>query len=690
MRILNSRILSKQNSNEPFSSYTYAIFLDYGGKICGVKQMAADKTGVYICKCSTNIAEKVDVDALVKEFGEMDGVAVAKSHALLCSDDGKRFLEEEIRNEGLTRLVVAACSPREHERTFRGVCERAGMNPFLMQMVNIREQCAWMTDDPAQATAKARSMTRAALARVALQEPLDAPALDANTDALVIGAGVAGMIAAQQLAKSGRKVFLVEKTPWIGGMVVRYEDVFPNLECAPCMLEPIMDEVLHDENIEVLTNSEVADVRGFLGNFDITIKKKARHVVPDACFGCAVCYEACPVSAPNEYDEGLGRRHAIYVPFAGALPNVPAIDENLCLRFKGEDCNLCAESCGFGAVTFDDADETVERTAGAVIIATGAGTYDVSTAAALGYGRLPGVITTLELERIISSTGPTEGKVLMAKDQPPQRVAFVHCAGSRGEHACNYCSEICCLTALKLGHLLKKKCPDAQTAHFYADWCLPGKRGQALYDKIAAEGAEFFHISGPGMVKVAPANGGSLEVSALAAGGDMVKEVFDMVVLSTAIVPGADTAPLSQMFQVDLDDHGFFKEEHGSVKAVSTNMEGVFVAGSAGGPGDIRAATTSGKAAAGEILAALVPGRKLELEAATALIDDSLCTGCRICNSMCPYKAISFDDEKNVSKVNEVLCRGCGTCVSACPGRAASGRHFTSEQICAEIAGGLS
>lgn len=648
----------------------------------------AEKIGAYICSCGTNISENVDVEKVAAEVGKEPGVAVAKTHKLLCSEEGVKFIETEIRENGLERVVVAACSPRQHEKTFQKACGFAGINPYLFQMANIRELCSWITDDPEEATRKSIALTRAAVRRVKFHEPLKALDMECSPDVMVIGAGVAGMSAAMLLAQKGRKVILVEKSPCIGGMTTRYEEVFPNMECATCMLEPRMDEVLHSDRIELMTLSEVDEVLGFFGSFDVKIKKKARYVDVAGCFGCNECIGVCPVNVDNEYNENIDKRAAMYVPYAGALPYVPAIDKKNCLRFKGEECTACADSCGFGAVVFDQEDEIVSRQVGSIIVATGFGLFDCSQLPEFGYKKFDNVITSMELERIISSTGPTDGEVLKKDGNAPQEVSIIHCVGSRDKETCNYCSGVCCMNAMKLAHSLKAKVPDIKVNLLYSDMCLPGDRGQELMDKMLKDGVAFKRVMSPKSIKVSGSNG-SLSISYMNAGGVDDSVTSDMVVLSPAIVPGSDTGVLAELLDIDMDSKGFFSKIHAQNEPVSTCLSGVFVAGCAQGPLNVAESAMQGKAAAGEVLSKLIPGEKLELETITAFIDEGACSGCKMCISLCPFKAISFDGDKKVSVVNQVLCRGCGTCVGACPGGAATGNHFSQKQILAEIAGVL-
>jgi heterodisulfide reductase subunit A len=667
------------------------------------------RVGVYICSCGTNISENLDIDELVKFSSGLNTVAYAKSHGLLCSEEGKSFLAEDIIKQKPDRVVIAACTPKEHEKTFRNVLQKAGVNPYLFQMVNLREQVAWVTADKSVATDKAKSYIRAAVRRVALQEPLEKKEIDCNTDMLVIGAGPAGIEAALVVARSGRKVCLVENKSFIGGRVARYEDVFPKMECASCMLEPKMDEVLHNDNIELLTNSEVVEVLGFLGNFVVKINKKASFVDGEKCIGCGACYEQCPVKTRNEFDYNLSDRKAIYTPYAGALPNVPVIDTKTCLRFGGrielyreafetglitkeefemfreQDCRICEQACAFGAINYQDSDNVLERNVGGIIVATGFDLFDTSVLPQYGYGKLSEVYTSLEFERILAQTGPTAGKLLMKNGEEPESVTIIHCIGSRDKDFKDYCSGVCCLYALKFSHMIRKHSPSVKVCDIYADWCVPGKDNQAFLDSIKDwENIQFIHTDLP-MNVVLKQKGGGIDLSCSDVSGKTQSVSADMVVLCPAIIPSKDSSKLSDLLLISQDKNGFFAEGHTKLAPVSTNIEGIFIAGCSQGPKDIQSSVAQAAAAAGQALSLLVPGRKLELDVMTAEIDDKACAECRICINLCPYKAIVLDREKNVAVVNTVLCKGCGTCVAACPSGSADSRHFTTEQIFAEI-----
>ncbi|MEW6571647.1 MAG: CoB--CoM heterodisulfide reductase iron-sulfur subunit A family protein [Nitrospirota bacterium] len=672
------------------------------------------RLGVYICSCGTNISDNLNLDDILTFSTQIDGVQYVKIHRLLCSEEGKQFLTEDVAKENPDRIVIAACSPKEHEKTFRNLLHKIGFNPYLFQMVNLREQVVWPTIDKIQATEKAKSYINAAVQRVVLHEALEKKEIDCNTDVLVIGAGPAGMEAALLLARAGRKVYLVEKNSFVGGRVARYEDVFPKMECASCMLEPKMDEVLHNENIELLTCSEVQEVLGFLGNFVVKIKKNATYVDGEKCIGCGACYEPCPVSAKNQFDYNLSDRKAIYIPYTGALPNVPVIDEKSCLRFNGKDsdfcrealelglitkeeyetfrrrdCTLCREACPFGAIDYETSGEVVERRVGGIVVATGFELFDPATIPAFGYGKIPEVYTSLEFERIISQTGPTGGKVLTKNSKEPGSLAIIHCVGSRDKDFKHYCSSVCCLYALKFARMVKKQLPSAEVYDVYADWCVPGKDNQAFLDSIRdGDNIQFIHTPLPMGVNLSR-NGDKINLSCYDVSGEKRNISVDMVVLCLAMVPARGTVKLAEMLSVSLNNDGFFAEGHTKLAPVNTNIEGIFIAGCAQGPKDIQSSVAQGAAAAGQILSVLVPGRKLELDVTTAEIDSNVCSGCMLCVGLCPYKAIMMDKEKRVAEVNEVLCKGCGTCVAACPSGAARGKHFTTQQIFSEIEGVL-
>ena len=648
------------------------------------------RTGVYICQCGTNIAGTVDVAEVAEYASHLDSVVVAQVYRFMCSEPGQEMIKKDIKELGLNRVVVASCSPTMHEPTFRKVCEQAGLNRHLFQMANIREHCSWVTEDHEKATEKAKALVQAAVRRVFFHEPLEVREVPVNSSTLVVGGGIAGIQAALQIANSRHKVYLVEREPSIGGHMIQLDKTFPTLDCSACILSPNMSELGSHPYVELLTYSEVEELSGYVGNFKAKIRKKARYVDEEKCTGCGVCQEKCPWKVTSEFDMGLGERKVIYTPFPQAVPNVPVIDRENCIYFQKGKCRACEKFCEVGAINFDDEEKLIEVEVGNIILATGFQTFDPSIAAQYGYGKFDDIITGLEFERLCNATGPTGGNIQLKDGSLPRSVAIVHCVGSRDEEFHDYCSRVCCMYALKHSHLIKEK-TDAQVYQIFTDIRCFGKDYEDFYERLVGEGANF--VRGK-VQQVTSANGkgmnrGKLTITAEDPDNGKVTHVFaDMVVLCTAIEPQQDADKVAHIFTVSLKADGFLLERHPKLDPVATRTDGIYVVGCCQGPKDIPDTVSQASAAAAKVLALITKG-KVELEASTAVIDEDLCSGCRICNLLCPYSAISFDDEKKVSNINEALCKGCGTCVAACPSGAITHRHFTTEEVMAEIEGVL-
>jgi len=647
------------------------------------------RIGVYICHCGSNIAGTVDVKEVAGFAGSLDSVVVARDYRFMCSDPGQNLIKEDIKKLGLNRVVVAACSPTMHEPTFRRVCYEAGINPYLFQMANIREHCSWVTEDPQAATEKARALVSAAVRRVYYQQPLETKEVPMNPSTLIVGGGIAGIQAALEIADSEHKVYLVERTPSIGGHMIQFDKTFPTLDCSACVLTPKMTLVGSHPFIELMTYSEVEEVSGFVGNFKVKIRKKARYVDEDRCTGCGVCQTKCPWQADSEFDVGMSKRKAIYIPFDQAVPNVPVIDREHCAYFQKGKCRACEKFCEAEAIDFEQEDEIVEVEVGSIILATGFEVFDPAPISQYGYKRLDNVITGLEFERLVNSAGPTGGNIVLKDGSEPRSIAIIHCVGSRDKNYHEYCSRVCCMYSLKYAHLIKEK-TNADVYQMYIDMRCFGKGYEEFYERISGEGVSFIR----GKVAEVAENTGNKEEGRLVVSaedtllGSIVKVPVDMVILSVALEAQPDAEDVARLFNISRGADGFFLEKHPKLDPTATTTDGVFIVGCCQGPKDIPDTVAQASAAAARVLALISKG-SVEIEAATAVIDEKLCSGCQVCRLVCPYTAISFDEERRVCQVNEALCKGCGACVGGCPSDAISLNHFTNEQILAEMEGAL-
>jgi len=651
----------------------------------------SERVGVYICHCGSNIAGKVDVVGLAEWAAEnLEGVVVARDYKFMCSSLGQELIAEDIQKEGLTRVVVGACSPHLHEKTFRRACANAGLNPYLCQMASLREQVSWVTEDKALADAKSRALIAGAVGRVQLQEPLQPTEVPVNPNTLVVGGGIAGIQAALELADAGRHVFLVEREPSIGGHMAQFDKTFPTLDCSACILTPKMSDVGQHDDITLLSYAEVEEVKGFVGSFEVRVRKKARYVKEDLCTGCGICIEKCPWKVKDEvFEVGLGTRKAIYRPFPQAVPKYPVIDRENCAYFKKGTCKACEKFCPTDAIDFEQQDTFLDLAVGNIILATGFDPFDAGRIPQYSYGKLPNVFTSLEFERMCNAAGPTGGRIVLRDGvTEPQSIGIVHCVGSRDQNYNPYCSAVCCMAALKFGHLVKEK-TSAEVTSFYIDLRAPAKGYEEFYDRLLGEGMKFVRGRVGDISDAArlPGEKGKLIVQVEdTLLGRQRRIPVDMVVLMTALEPRADAHQVGLKFGISCSMEGWFTERHPKLDPVATMTDGIFLAGTCQGPKDIPASVSQGAAAAARIQGMITKGTVL-IEPVVATIDAERCSGCRICNNLCPFNAIEFLEAEGVSHINQALCKGCGTCVAACPAQAITGAHFTNEQISAEILG---
>ncbi len=650
----------------------------------------AEKIGVYVCHCGTNIAGTVDVSDVAAFALTLPDVAVAMDNKFMCSSEGQEVIEKDIKEKGLTRLVVAACSPHMHELTFRAVAKRGGVNPYLFEMCNIREHNAWITNDKDAATKKAKALVAAAVYRVKSHKPLEPIFVDINPNTLIVGGGIAGIHAALEIADAGNKVYLVERSPSIGGHMAQLDKTFPTLDCSACILTPKMFSAGQHPNITLLTYSEVKSVKGFIGNYDVQIRQKPRYVNTSLCTGCGICQQKCPKKVIDDaHEAGLGYRKAIYSPFAQAVPKYPVIDTKNCIYYKTKTCRLCEKECPTKAIDFHQEEEILDLKIGNIILATGYSLFDPRRVPQYGYGRYPNVFTSLEFERMLNASGPTGGKIVLRDGETkPESVAIIHCVGSRDKNYHEYCSKVCCMYSLKFAHLIMEK-TGAEVYNFYIDMRTPGKQYEEFYHRLQNEGAHFIR-GRAAMVMDTPFNAeeeGKLVIQAEDTLLGMQRRIpVDMVILSPAMEARHDSKDVGKIFGLGCDAEGFFTERHPKLAPVSTMTDGIFIAGTCQGPKDIPETVAQAGAAAARVLSIVSKG-KVELEPIKAAIEKELCSGCRICNDLCPYNAISFLETEKISEVNAALCKGCGTCVAACPSQAIVGSHFTADQIMSEIEG---
>lgn len=665
-----------------------------------------ERIGVFICHCGTNIAGTVDVARVAEVLGKVNGVVFSTHYTYMCSSAGQAMIEEHIKNDKLTGVVLCSCSPRMHEKTFRDCAERAGLNPYKVEIANIREQTSWVMKDMEKATEKAIALGKAAIAKTILNTPLTPGETPVTKRALVIGGGIAGITAALDIADAGFPVDIVEKKTTIGGKMAMLDKTFPTLDCASCIVTPKMTEVSQNKNIRILSYSEVVGVHGYIGNFSIDILRHARFVDEKKCTGCGECIEKCPnKKVPNDFNLFLDKKKAINIPFAQAVPKVAAIDSNYCLHLnalkKGKDnvCGFCQKACQAGAIDFSQTDQTITEKYGAIIVATGYNPIELTKFDEFAYSQSPDVISSLEFERLCNASGPTSGHLLRPSDgKEPKTIVFVQCVGSRcsadSQKGHEYCSKVCCMYTAKHAILTRDHYPDTNCYVFYIDVRTPGKQFDEFYRR-AVEQYGVHYIKG--MVgKVTPLADGTLDVQ----GSDLIldRQVHikaDLVVLAASIEADKSARPLATMLATSMDNNDFFLEAHVKLRPVESPTAGIFLAGCCLGPKDIPETVAQSSGAAAKAICLLVKD-KLKNNPCTANPDEAMCNGCGQCENVCPYGAITYIEKdfrgpnrttitRRVSQVNTAMCQGCGACTVACPSGAMDLLGFSNKQILAEV-----
>jgi len=652
------------------------------------------KIGVYVCHCGANIAGVVDVEDVIKYVEKLPNVAIAKHYVYMCSAPAQAMIKEDIEEHRLNRVVVASCSPRMHESTFRRVVDEGGLNPYLFEMTNIREQCSWVhATEPKKATKKAKDLIRISVARARLLEPLQKRVVNVTGKALIIGAGVSGMRAALDLAGRGFDVYLVEKAPYVGGRMAQLDKLYPTDEYALDVLKPLTQAVVSEPKIHLLTNSEISTADGYIGNFKTRIAIKPRYVTVK-CDACGKCEIVCPIEVPDEFDYGLSKRKAVYLPFPDAIPKTYLIDHEKCSK-----CGKCIETCESGAIDLYQQPQEIEVEVGTIIVATGHDLYDPPEGE---YGRqiYKNVITMPQLERLLNRNGPTNGELRLSC-HTPKSVVFISCVGSRQEPEIykrikdnqqfnRYCSRVCCTATLRNASEIKRRYSHAQVFYLHRDIRSFGRGHEEYYIKAGQQGVVFIRYKPEEPPVVSNNRKGTIVTVHDVLSGETLAIPTDLVVLNAAMVPRADASEIQTKLKIARSVDGFFQEAHAKLRPLDTPMDGIYLAGTAQGPRDITDSAAMGSAAAAKAAILLAKG-KVELEPIVAYVDLTRCDGCAMCVEPCTFKAIAIEEyeQKGTIKkravVNDALCKGCGACAATCPPKCIYVRHFTLDQISAMI-----
>ena len=655
------------------------------------------RIGVFICWCGSNIAATVDLKKVAEVIKSEPGVVYSADYQYMCSENGQALIKSAIKEHNLTGIVVGSCSPRMHEATFRKTAEAAGLNPYMVEIANIREHCSWIHRDIDEATEKAVILVRTAIAKVKLNAPLLAGESPVVKRALVIGGGIAGIQAALDIADAGFEVDIVEKNATIGGRMAQIDKTFPTLDCSACILTPKMVDCAQHEKINILSYSEVEDVKGFVGNFNVKIRKKARFVDETKCTGCKLCMEKCPSKKGlNAFNMNLNTRPAIYIPFAQAIPNVAVIDPEQCIKMKTGKCGICQKFCGAGAIDYTQKDEFIDRQYGAIVVATGFKPIELDAFNEYGYSDNKDVITSLELERLMNAAGPTNGVLLRPSDgEHPKVITFIQCVGSRDTSGCGkpYCSKICCMYTAKHAMLIREKYPDTEVHVFYIDVRTPGKN----YDEFFRRAVEQYGVDYiKGMVgKVYNENGKLMVQGSNLIDNEQVTIASDLVVLAAAIEPEPSVRKVATLLTASIDTNNFLTESHAKLRPVESPTAGVYLAGVCQGPKDIPETVSQASACAAKVIGLLVKD-KLKTNPCVATPNEMMCNGCSQCANVCAYGAITYIDKefrlgggkteiRRVASVNPAVCQGCGACTVTCPSGAMDLKGFSSKQIISEV-----
>jgi heterodisulfide reductase subunit A2 len=645
------------------------------------------KTGVYLCQCGGNISNTIDLEKIAEHVKENNNDIHVQENSHMCSGAGQKVIIDDIKKLGLEKVVIASCSPHFHEKTFRATLQKAGLNPYVLEIANFREHCSWAHKNaPVEATEKAKDVIDASIAKVEHDYPLEEKTMQMGDEVLVIGGGIAGIQTALDLGDAGKKVTLVEREPTLGGKMAILTKTFPTEDCSACIISPKMAAVQDHPNVTLYTNSEIDNIAGHRLHFEAKIKKKPRFILDsidmDQCLICKKCVQECPVEVPNHWEQGIMNRKAIYIPAPHAIPFKYLIDEENCLQFKDGSCRICADVCPQQVINFDQKEEFFDIAVDNVVVATGYDIYDATEKTVFGYGKYENVVTALEMERIVDH---------ISEKVPPRkvgnRVAFVQCIGSRDEQiGREYCSRVCCMFSIKLASLLKQAKPKTDIYIFYTDIRAFGKGYEEYYKRAQKMGIKFVRGKPSHFTENPLTKQVVVTVEDTLTRG-IIQSEFDLVVLANGMGLSKASENIADNLKLAKSDDGFFKEAHPKYRPVDTLIEGVFLAGTAQGPKDIPDTVTQASAAAGRVLATLAQ-KEFSIDPILAFVHQDICDGCKKCLTVCPKQAITLNADGK-SEVNEALCLGCGSCIASCPLEAIDLNYYTNKQMYAQIAASL-
>jgi len=637
------------------------------------------RIGVFVCECEGNISNVIDVDAICREITSWRDTYVVRRVAELCSKQSREIIVNEVNKNKLNRVIVAGCSPGKHLADFQGIMEEAKLNPYLLTMANIREHCSWVSNsDNDKATEKAISIIRGSHERSFYLEPLEQIKEKCSTEALVIGGGIAGLTTSLELANLGHTVHLVERQPSIGGHMAKLTRVFPTLDCAQSILTPRMGEVSRAKNVNLYTCSDVMDVTGHTGNYGAKILVKPTGVDREKCNGCGSCVGVCPIECPDEFNEYRSARKAIYKQTPQAVPGTYVIDFNACTK-----CGECTAICSAGAINLEDKEKVIELTVGGIIIATGYELFDASKITEYEYGVNPDVITMLELERMTSPLGPTQGKIVKFSDgKEAKSIAIGLCAGSRDANRfIPYCSHICCMYSITKAILLREEF-GIDVSIFYIDIRAAGRGYEDLYWRAQDSGVDF--VKGK-IAEIRKSNGKTIVRAEDLLLGEVIEQEFDLVALAVPMIPSWGTDELALKMRLPLADDRFIQEKHPGLEPLNSRLAGIFMAGCASGPKDIRDTVADALGAAAKTSSFLDKGYIVE-SPEKAFVIPELCDGCGLCLEVCPFSAIELTNGK--IEISPFRCSSrCGACIPECPKGAIDFRNATRKQIFSTIKG---